>query len=197
MNHITALFSMEAVLVNVRKQMHIIDAECFQLQMSVSGPEFVKVQSEFTAKIPVVMVTDSQTGCRVVMTINGQPAALTSKLLQLYTLADQRVQKLTVALRCWARVSKASCMMRLADCMCLYVSVCVRVRVCVRARACVFTSMSVCLFSYLYNLCGCVCLSIHKVIFFSFFLSVCLHHVAWTAFWYFCMDVNADENMVA
>ncbi|KAK7100580.1 terminal uridylyltransferase 7-like isoform X2 [Littorina saxatilis] len=67
-------------------------------------PEFINTQSDFNAKIPVVRLTDTKTGLPIVLAINSQQAVLTSSLLQLYSLADPRVQPLAVTLRNWARI---------------------------------------------------------------------------------------------
>ena len=67
-------------------------------------------------------VTDAQTGLQMVLAINSQLAVLTSSLLQLYSLADSRVAKLAVTLRCWAKVSFWSLLFgRVVGFVCLFV----------------------------------------------------------------------------
>ena len=85
--------------------MHTYPFSDFFLILTLTAPEYIKAQSDYNAKIPVVRVTDAQTGQQIVLAINSQLAVLTGSLLQLYSLADPRVTKLAVTLRCWAKVS--------------------------------------------------------------------------------------------
>lgn len=62
--------------------------------------------NDFTSKVPVVKLTDTQTSLNVVIGISSDSSIQTSKLLQLYSMADPRVQKLVIVLRYWAKVCK-------------------------------------------------------------------------------------------
>ena len=112
-------------------------------KLTLPAPKYIKAQSDYNAKIPVVRVTDAQTGQQIVLAINSQLAVLTSSLLHLYSLADPRVTKLAVTLRCWAKVS------------CCFVTKCgdLCVCVCVRAHMCLCVCVRVCL-------CMCVCVRV-------------------------------------
>jgi hypothetical protein len=69
------------------------------------APAFVQVQSDFNAKVPVVRVKDSKTGLLALLGINSAKAILTSSLLKLYALADDRVRALADTFRNWAKVN--------------------------------------------------------------------------------------------
>ena len=127
-------------------------------KLTLPAPKYIKAQSDYNAKIPVVRVTDAQTGQQIVLAINSQLAVLTSSLLHLYSLADPRVTKLAVTLRCWAKVS--CCFV--TKCGDLCVCVCARAYVFVCVRACVFVRVCVCARMCL-CVCVCVCVSVCAV----------------------------------
>ncbi|XP_025109953.1 terminal uridylyltransferase 7-like isoform X2 [Pomacea canaliculata] len=78
--------------------------DVFSILHKEQGKEFINVQSDFLAKVPVVNLTDAATGLKIVLGIKSHSAVLTSDLLHLYSLADPRARKIAVILRCWAKL---------------------------------------------------------------------------------------------
>ncbi|XP_059160708.1 terminal uridylyltransferase 4-like [Physella acuta] len=65
---------------------------------------FVNVRSDFTAKVPALLLTDEATGLKVNVAIHCYSAHCSGELLSIYADFDIRIKKLVVAFRYWAHL---------------------------------------------------------------------------------------------
>lgn len=65
---------------------------------------FSNVRADFSAKVPVLLITDDASGLVVTMAIHCYSAHCSSELLSIYADMDLRVKKLVVAFRYWAHL---------------------------------------------------------------------------------------------
>ncbi|RUS92209.1 hypothetical protein EGW08_000062, partial [Elysia chlorotica] len=63
---------------------------------------FSNVRADFSAKVPVLLLTDDASGLVVTMAIHCYSAHCSSELLAIYSDMDPRVAKLVIAFRYWA-----------------------------------------------------------------------------------------------
>ncbi|GFN98556.1 Zinc finger, cchc domain containing 6 [Plakobranchus ocellatus] len=68
------------------------------------GTGFSHVRADFSAKVPVLLIQDDDSGLHVSMAIHCYSAHCSSELLAIYSDMDIRVRKLAVAFRYWAHL---------------------------------------------------------------------------------------------